>query len=94
MTSRPLYRMRSFASLLGWHGLQLDSFKPWPEGIAAEKGLDRIYLYQTPDDKFNLQINEHPLDQTTTHKATIKADRYGVIRIDWDTSRCLRAVAT
>lgn len=71
---RPLERMRKFASLLDWNGLQL---------FGASWGDTRIYLYQTPDDKFNLQINEAPDGQVEEHKATIKACRYGIVHIEW-----------
>ena len=86
LASKPLVRMRWFASLLNWQGLQLerllftaDEMAEWtlppPSGI--------IVFYMTTDEKFNLQINENPLYQSVTHQATIKAARYGIKHIGW-----------
>ena len=72
---RPVAHMRAFAALLGWNGLQLFLYNIEDIGI--------IPMYQTPDDKFNLQINESPIGQTKNYQATVKADRYGITAIDW-----------
>ena len=74
---RPFFRLHQFASSLGWNGLQQFSCLDWQDNAT------RIYLYQTPDDKFNLQINEEPFGQVKTYCATIKASRYGISRIAW-----------
>ncbi|NLS92320.1 MAG: hypothetical protein GXX96_09095 [Planctomycetaceae bacterium] len=83
--AKPIHRMRWFASLLHWHGLQLERIVPPPDEAAGlripEPGI--IAFYMTTDWKFNLQINETPIGQSVTHQATIKADRYGINRIDW-----------
>jgi len=34
--------------------------------------------YETTDEKFHLQINPHPLGQTTHYRATVIATRYGL----------------
>jgi hypothetical protein len=85
LSSKPLGRMRWFASLLGWHGLQLELILFAQDEIAKwnvpASGL--IVFYMTTDWKFNLQINERPTGQAGTHQATIKADRYGIKNIGW-----------
>lgn len=80
--SRPFRRMQMFASWLGWRGLQIFDVAPWPEAFESHKGLDRLYFYQTPDRKFFLNINEVPGGQSFTHRATIRAERYGIAGID------------
>jgi hypothetical protein len=74
--------MQMFASWLGWRGLQIFDVAPWPEAFESHKGLDRLYFYQTPDRKFFLNINEVPDGQSLTHRATIRAERYGIAGID------------
>jgi len=85
LAAKPLARVRRFAALLNWHGLQLlthvfaadeveELYRP-PLGI--------LFWYMTPDVKFNLQINEHPLGQSITHQASVKAIRYGVSNNGW-----------
>jgi hypothetical protein len=85
LNAKPLARMRQFAALLGWHGLELGYIRFTPEEIrkydAPESGI--IVDYMTTDLKFNLQINEVLNGQSTSHQATIKADRYGIINIGW-----------
>ncbi len=77
--------MRWFASLLNWHGLQLEqvllSSEEPAELTTPAPGI--ITYYMTPDRKFNLQINEVPVGQAMTHQATIKADRYGIKNVGW-----------
>lgn len=68
--------MRKFASLLGWNGLELFVVGPID-------GVGFVSFYQTPDEKFNLQINEIPSGQCSTHQATVKASRYGISSIGW-----------
>ena len=72
---RPKARLRQFATLLGWNGLELFLHHSKEHGI--------IPWYQTTDDKFNLQINENPIGQTAQYQATVKAERYGITAIDW-----------
>ena len=83
--SKPIGRMRWFASHLNWRALQLeriifsqDEIEKWN---VPDSGI--ITYYMTPDLKFNLQINETPNGQSCTHQATIKADRYGIGNIGW-----------
>ena len=72
---RPIARVREFATLLGWKGLQLFLHRSHAHGV--------IPWYQTPDNKFNLQINESPIGQIVRYQATIKADRYGITAMDY-----------
>lgn len=84
LASKPIDRMRWFASLLNWNGLQLERVPCSPDEIAAwgvPGGI--IAYYMTPDLKFDLQINENPIGQSVTHHATITADRYGIRNICW-----------
>ena len=60
----PLSRLREFATLLGWNGLQLYLFH------IEEYGT--IPCYMTPDEKFNLQINENPIGQTSLTTPLLK----------------------
>ena len=80
--ARPIHRMRWFASLLNWHGLQLE----WvlPHDVMEQTAVpDLVVYYMTTDPKFNLQINEVSSGQSITHQATIKAYRYGIRHVDW-----------
>ena len=83
--SKPIHRMRWFASLLYWHGLQQERIVFSPDESTEfnipEPGI--ITFYMTTDWKFNLQINETPIGQSVTHQATIKADRHGIRDIGW-----------
>ncbi len=85
LTSKPIARMRWFASLLNWHGLELSHHIFSSDEIARwnfhASGI--LVTYMTPDLKFNLQINENPVGQTVTYQATIKAERYGIVHIGW-----------
>ena len=85
LTSKPIARMRWFASLLKWHGLELSHHVFSSDEIARWNfhAAGILVTYMTPDLKFNLQINEHPIGQTVTHQATIKAERYGIVHIGW-----------
>jgi hypothetical protein len=85
LNSKPIHRMRWFASLLNWHGLQLGAHvvsspekANWTVPVSG-----MIVWYMTPDLKFNLQINEYPIGQSIDYQATIKADRYGIVHIGW-----------
>ena len=85
LSSKPIGRMRWFASLLNWHGLELSHHVFSSDEIARwnfhASGI--LVTYMTCDLKFNLQINEHPIGQIVTHQATIKAERYGIVHIGW-----------
>jgi len=72
---RPKGRLREFAALLGWNGLELFLHHSDDHGV--------IPWYQTPDEKFNLQINENPIGQTKQYHATVKADRYGITAVEF-----------
>ena len=72
---RPKAPLREFARLLGWNGLELFLHHSKHYGILPS--------YQTPDVKFNLQINENPIGQTRQYQATVKADRYRITAIKW-----------
>jgi hypothetical protein len=82
LSVQPLYRMRLFASLLGWKGLQLEHFR-WKQEDDHESALGVAIYYTTTDVKFNLQINCQPHGQIRHYRATIKADRYGIISVGW-----------
>jgi hypothetical protein len=83
LSSKPIGRMRWFASLLSWHGLQLQ-WLPFSADEMAKWGFPGVVaFYMTPDEKFNLQVNEYPIGQSVTHHATIKARRYGIRDIGW-----------
>ena len=85
LNSKPLARMRYFASLLGWNGLQLE-YKTFSPDEIAKYGCPAtgiLTYYMTTDFKFNLQINEVTTGQALAHQATIKADRYGICNIGW-----------
>lgn len=83
LNSKPLERMRRFASLLNWRGLQLEWHIVSPEEGELPKITDIIAFYMTPDLKFNLQINEIPLGQSVTHQASVVAFRYSILNIGW-----------
>ena len=83
LQSKPLERMRRFASLLNWKGLQLEWHIIPPEEDQPPKITDIIAFYLTPDIKFNLQINESPSGQSVTNQASVVAFRYGILNIGW-----------
>jgi hypothetical protein len=85
--AKPLFRMRRFAQLLNWRGLQLEwtclsaevlaQYPKWPRS-----GI--VFWYITTDEKFNLQINELPEGGEHTHQATVKAERYRICNTGWN----------
>ncbi len=84
LSEQPLARMRYFAAILGWRGLQLEYVRLSDEEAARGQiphGL--VIYYITTDLKFNLQINTYPHGQCRIHKATVKADRYGIVHVGW-----------
>jgi hypothetical protein len=84
LDAQPLPRMRFFASLLGWNDLQLEYVR-LPEDEAQRGSVCGcvVIFYMTTDPKFNLQINTYPHGQCRHHRATVKADRYGIINVGW-----------
>jgi len=83
LQSKPLERMRRFASLLNWRGLQLEWHIVPPEEDQPPKITDIISYYITTNSKLYLQINEIPLGQSVTHEASVVAFRYGILNIGW-----------
>jgi hypothetical protein len=85
LDSKPIGRIRRFAALLNWHGLQLHSHVFTSAEMAKwnfpPPGL--LIFFMTPDLKFNLQINESPIGQAATYQATVKANRYGIVHVGW-----------
>ncbi|MFO0916220.1 MAG: hypothetical protein U0795_24895 [Pirellulales bacterium] len=83
--SKPIERMRRFARLLHWRGVQLERILFTAEQITAwdvpSAGI--ITYYVTTDLKFNLQINEMDTTPPFTHQATVNADRYGIRSVGW-----------
>ena len=68
--SKPFAQLRVFARALGWRGLDM-----WQH---VDNSGTIITWYSTSDEKFFLQINEHPVGQTETYAAAVYADRYGI----------------
>ena len=68
--SKPIEQLRAFALSLGWRGLDM-----WQH---ADDDGSLITWYSTPDVKFFLQINEHPVGQSEKYAAAVYADRYGI----------------
>lgn len=83
--AKPYWRMRWFASLLSWHGLQLQWLRlndidavRWPNVPDAKV----LVYYATTDREFHIQINELP-DRPSLHQATIGPFRYGIGHVGW-----------
>ena len=85
VAQQPYARMQYFAALLGWRGLSLFSHRIPDEVIGPDVNIpDGIVIYYcTSDQKFFLQINTDSNDQTRFHRATVRAERYGIINIGW-----------
>jgi len=85
LMTKPHARMRRFAELLNWRGLQMEWIIYAREEIAWQSVPEPyvVTYYITSDVKFNLQINEKPDGQSLTHQATVKADRYGIRDVGW-----------
>lgn len=78
--AKPYWRMRWFASLLSWNGLQLEWLRVIEAGAARRPGVaesEVLVYYATTDREFHIQINELP-DRPTLHQATIGPLRYGI----------------
>lgn len=91
--TRPFWRMRWFASLLGWRGLQLSWLRLSDENLAKSKmsvedaklywpGMILIH-YQTTDVEFKIQINEQSPHNSCRYKATVGPHRYGLAFVGW-----------
>ncbi len=84
LSAQPLRQMQRLAELLGWNGLRLEYGRtPNDERFNEEIRGHLFVCYMTTDEKFNLQINTYPHDQTRRHQATVKAERYGIIHTEW-----------
>lgn len=86
VTSAPYWRLRWFASLLGWNGLRMN----WITFTQAEAAkwdtvpVSRILVcYGTTDEEFRIQINEKPGGQTGHYQAMVGPFRYGIHAIGW-----------
>ena len=69
MSDLLILKLREFAELLGWRGLQ-----------ACTVDLDgrEITWFETTDKKFYLQINPQPVGSRNHFRATVIATRYGL----------------
>jgi hypothetical protein len=78
--SRPLARVRRFASLLNWHGLQLETFTIESDELdELGQPVPLVWTdYITPDRKFNLQIHQQEVNSPTKLRACVVCDRYRV----------------
>ena len=84
LATQPLARMQQFAELLGWRGLRLGHVRLCDDEAARADAPDgMVIFYQTTDEKFNLQINTYPHGQCRQHRATVKAERYGIRHVGW-----------
>jgi hypothetical protein len=77
LAAQPVARMQRIAAMWGWHGLRLWSVRD------SQVAGGAILWYMTPDEKFNLQINQHPIGQSRTYRATVKAERYEIVNTGW-----------
>lgn len=78
--------MRWFASLLNWHGLELEWVRFSDEDAVRYRGVPerRIQVYYvTTDQEFHIQING--LDHPRLYQATVGPFRYGIsqVKIGW-----------
>lgn len=84
LNAQPLAQMQHFARELGWKGLRLEhACLSDDEASKAGVGSGVVIFYATTDPKFFLQINTWPHGQFGTHRATVRADRYGVFHVGW-----------
>jgi hypothetical protein len=85
--AEPCWRIRRFASLLNWNGLELEWIRFNAEDSPHSKGVpeSRILVYYlTTDQEFHIQINVVP-DHPKRYQATVGPFRYGIsqIKIGW-----------
>jgi hypothetical protein len=84
LAQQPKAKIEYFAGLLGWHGIRLWKVLLSDDDIRTAKLKNALVIcYETTDEKFNLQINPHPIGQTRTYRATVKAERYGIANVGW-----------
>jgi hypothetical protein len=84
--SRPYWRMRRFASLLGWNGLRMEwiAFTEEEAAKCDTVPISRILVsYLTTDAEFSIQINEKPAGQIRHYQAMVGPFRYGFRPIGW-----------
>ena len=87
MFAEPCWRMRWFASLLNWNGLELGWVRFSDEDASrwASVPASRILVhYVTTDQEFHIQINGLP-DHPRIYQATVGPFRYGIsqTKIGW-----------
>lgn len=85
--AKPYWRMRTFASMLNWHGLRLEWIRFSDEDAARSPTVPTSRMlvhYVTTDQEFHIQINELP-HHPRLHNATVGPFRYGIsqIAIGW-----------
>lgn len=80
--SKPYWRIRWFAALLGWKGLRME----WIDfGDQEPLTAARIVVwYETTDKKLSIQINENPIGQSRHYEAAILSWRYGIGPRAWN----------
>jgi hypothetical protein len=85
LASKPIERIRRFAALLGWKGLQPYRIRFTTDEIAKwdVPGCGLLVSYVTTDKRFFLQINETKPWGAGGHQASIAADRYDIGSIGW-----------
>lgn len=81
--SKPFWRMRWFASLLGWRGLRIEWIRLQGEYADPLRPGRIVIYYLTTDKYFKIQINEESPDQPRRHLATVGGERYGLGAIGW-----------
>lgn len=80
LESRPINRLRQFASMLHWHGLQLNYLLITPDTPGFDNTDDPLIVwFATPQWKFCLHINERSgHDAPLTHCAAVVPFGYGL----------------
>jgi len=84
--SKPIWRMRRFAAMLGWNGLQLDWIRFTSEEAARNNTIPKSLVlahYLTTEWEFHIQINELPSGQSRFHQASVAPNRYGFKHLGW-----------
>jgi hypothetical protein len=84
--AKPFWRLRRFASLLGWNGLRLEWVRFRDEDSTRDLGVpdSKILVhYVTTDWEFHIQINELPPYDGRLHQATVGPFRYGIRQLNW-----------
>lgn len=84
--SKPYWRMRQFASLLGWRGLVLSWTRITDEEAKCSPTPPKTRLfvyYVTTDERFRIQINELPAGQSRYYQAAIAPFHYRISQTEW-----------